>query len=409
MTSWRTLRIYITQLSLIAFIVLGYQGAEAQLFALASQDLLDRQGDGEVNWTNGTISARGIGVPPPHVPSAAANAMAHRAAKAVALRNLMELIQGIHVDSETVIKNFLLKNDEIRTRVSGIINNAQEMKRKILPDGSIEVFLSAPLWGKESMTSAFLDEKHLAPTNRKREELRDGYTGVVFDTRGLNLRPVVFPVVTDETGSIVYGPEVVSREAAEASGLAEYYVTHENDQRASLETHVVVVAEKQATHSLPRVGRRPLRIKGLKAAGSLHANIIVSTKDAQKIREDPNVLQALRNANVVIIADPLVAGIEGKRVVPHQRFANLKKDDMPSLRSLLNNSKTFQINNDCLTPPHVVKTRSYSKRLPTCVKPTLCYGGDSERHRHTGRSFCKDWWFARKDSGHVFNSPIRNF
>ena len=72
----------------------------------------------------------------------------------MALRNLLELVQGVRVDSTTTVENYVVQSDEIQTRVQGLVKNAQEMKRVVFPDGSVEVTLSMELWGEHSLLSS---------------------------------------------------------------------------------------------------------------------------------------------------------------------------------------------------------------------------------------------------------------
>jgi hypothetical protein len=93
-----------------------------------------------INWTSGEVYATGIGAPPTNaVNPAQARAMAERAAQVVAYRNLLEIVKGVRVDSETVVENFMTKSDIIRTKVDGVIKGAMPVKKQYLSDGSVEI------------------------------------------------------------------------------------------------------------------------------------------------------------------------------------------------------------------------------------------------------------------------------
>jgi len=107
---------------------------------LNPSDTVETVGQGMINWTSGEVYATGIGAPPPNaVNPAQARAMAERAAQVVAYRNLLEIVKGVRVDSETVVENFMTKSDIIRTKVDGIIRGAMPIKKQYLSDGSVEV------------------------------------------------------------------------------------------------------------------------------------------------------------------------------------------------------------------------------------------------------------------------------
>jgi len=121
--------------------------AAAQIFGPA--DAVDRTGSGSINWTTSEVYATGIGAPPLHPANAAqARAMAERAAFVVALRNLLETVKGVRVDSESIVENFMTKSDVIRTKVDGIVKGARTVKTQYLSDGSVEVLVALSLKGE---------------------------------------------------------------------------------------------------------------------------------------------------------------------------------------------------------------------------------------------------------------------
>lgn len=119
---------------------------QAQSFG--SEDAVETFGQGSINWTSGEVAATGIGAPPANaVNPAQSRAMALRAAQVVAYRNLLEIVKGVRVDSETVVENFMTKSDIIRTRVDGIVKGARIVKTQYMSDGAVEVLVTMPLAG----------------------------------------------------------------------------------------------------------------------------------------------------------------------------------------------------------------------------------------------------------------------
>ena len=73
---------------------------------------------GGVDWTTGVATATGIGVPPKNPVSALqSKEMTRTAAWSVALRNLLEVVNGLYLDSTTTVNNFVTSNDDVRARV----------------------------------------------------------------------------------------------------------------------------------------------------------------------------------------------------------------------------------------------------------------------------------------------------
>lgn len=121
----------------------------APLMAQQRGEVVERMGNGAVNWTQGVVTAKGSGAPPKGVTNIAqARLMAERAAKADALRNLLETVKGVRVDSETTVESFTTKSDRVLTRVSGIVIGARVVDTKYLSDGAVEVTMSINLTGE---------------------------------------------------------------------------------------------------------------------------------------------------------------------------------------------------------------------------------------------------------------------
>ena len=74
--------------------------------------------------------------------------MAERAARADALRNLLEAVKGVRVDAETTVESYTTKSDRIMTRVSVIVIGAREVGKRYLGDGSVEITMEINLTGE---------------------------------------------------------------------------------------------------------------------------------------------------------------------------------------------------------------------------------------------------------------------
>ncbi|MEW6778313.1 MAG: LPP20 family lipoprotein, partial [Bdellovibrionota bacterium] len=111
-------------------------------------ELVEKLGTGVVSWSGGYVEAEGSGAPNGNAPSAVvARLGAERAAKADALRNLLEAVKGVRVASETTVENFVTTSDTIRTKVEGVVRGAIEIEKNF--DGQVAtVKIRAPLWGE---------------------------------------------------------------------------------------------------------------------------------------------------------------------------------------------------------------------------------------------------------------------
>jgi hypothetical protein len=103
---------------------------------------------GQADWTAGIVTARGVGIPPKNPASPLqAKEMARTAAWSVALRNLLEVVKGVYVDSTTTVSNYVTTNDEVRTKVEGFVKGARIVKEQEMPDGSFETTVEMKLTG----------------------------------------------------------------------------------------------------------------------------------------------------------------------------------------------------------------------------------------------------------------------
>jgi len=72
--------------------------------------------------------------------------MAERAARADAMRKIAERIRGLHITSETLVKDFVAENDQIQTSMTAFLSGMKEIgKPKHLEDGTCEVVMEVPL------------------------------------------------------------------------------------------------------------------------------------------------------------------------------------------------------------------------------------------------------------------------
>jgi hypothetical protein len=271
--------------------------------------------------------------------------MAERAAFVVALRNLLETVKGVRVDSESVVENFMVKSDVIRTRVDGIVKGARIIKTSYLSDGSVETQVSMPIKGalldalvpedfgrprgtqqlmkptpsvqppakpvspapvvptpaipekkpeplkpsvppvvKEPENKPEPEKPSIPPAGESTAEFKGGVaTGLVIDGRGLGLRPALLPRIVDSQGQEIYVGQVVTRTNAVEQGVAGY------------------AKDVNAAANNFRVTDNPAIIKGLRASGTARTDVVVGQSDAQILRQLSNKGDFLQYCRVIIV------------------------------------------------------------------------------------------------------------
>ena len=250
----------------------------------------EQAGDkGIINYEDGYVEAIGIGAPPErYLGKPNARPMALRAAKLDAYRNILEVIKGVRVDSNTVVRDFMTENDEIRTSVEGVVRNFTVVDQSYLSDGTVEVTVRMNLSGRLSQTvlpKGPEPEPSAAPAPAPAAPTTDSVTGLVIDARGLAARPAMSPKIVDENGKEVYGSMQVDRQYAIQQGMTGY------------------ARDLTAAQSNPRVTSNPLSVKGIRADGPGKCDIIISNADAAKVRASAEAMNYLQKCRVMIVLD----------------------------------------------------------------------------------------------------------
>jgi hypothetical protein len=230
----------------------------------------------------------------------------------VAKRNLLEITQGVRIDSTTLVKDFVVESDVIKSQVEGIVKGAQVVKQDYMSDGSVEVTVRMPLLGNfsEAIMPKVFDKKPIArpqitppaPPAQPAPEGRSytaeprkpsappassgpAYTGMVVDARGMQTRPAMSPKILDENGREVYGSVIVDREFAVQQGMSGY------------------ARDLTSAQNNARVTNNPLTVKGIKAQGPGKSDIIISNADAAALRSAADNLSFMKKCRVMIVLD----------------------------------------------------------------------------------------------------------
>jgi len=261
------------------------------LLSLSAQVNQQVSSYGNINWQDQIIRSTGIGAPNPKMPLAAQRAGALEAAKRIALRNILETVKGMAINSETTVENAMMSSDIINTQVSGIVRNFRVAATRYMSTGDVEVDVEIPMSG--ILTDALLPGQQGVmmpgqnfPIDPSFLPQQSGvFTGLIIDARGTGLRPAIAPRVLDEQGNEVYGSGYVSRDYAVQIGVIGY---EKDVNRARLNE---------------RVADSPLIITGIKAAGTNRTDVVITNPDAQMVIAAAKNLNFMEQCKVMIILD----------------------------------------------------------------------------------------------------------
>lgn len=266
-------------------------------------------GQGGVSWTRGRVM----------VDSTAAERgsryKACRASTVVAQRDLVEIIGGVRVDSETLVQDNILSKDVIRATVQGRLRGGQVVGRQMNADGtctiSMEVALAGPLasgvyayqgegaqtghryvpgvhpflsvldwfvspayasqapWKKDlDALQLRLDRlEHLLrtqPALASQVAASGEVTGLVVDARGNNFTPSMSPKLRRGKGAVLYP--------------GRHPTARQEGRLVALFMNDLLVAQ---TH--PRVGARPLVVKAARTWGKQRTEIVLGKAEAAQV------------------------------------------------------------------------------------------------------------------------------
>ena len=258
-----------------------------------SQGVVTQLENGSVDYSAQAINAIGIGfVPTNAVNAGQARRMALRIAKQDALRQLIEIVNGVTLTSETTMSGAMV-DDVINTKVRGFIRGARQVGQpKYLSDTSVEVEFTVPMTGISDIilppvTLAAVPANNTGGvgTTAAPTATAGGVSGLIIDARGLKARPAMAPRILDQNGNAIYGPGKYDRKYAVSNGVAGYSKTLEAAQKD------------------PRVTGNPLVIKGVAISGTNRTDIVVSNSDVSRIDVADRNGNILKDCRVLILLD----------------------------------------------------------------------------------------------------------
>ena len=258
---------------------------------------------GSIDWSKRVIRATGQGAPDLNAANiAVARLGAERAAKLDALRNILETLKGVSVASGQTAGD-VFADAAVKAKVEGVCKGFKIIEpKRYYSDGGVEMDVEMPI---DAVAGILIDKAapakppeapkvsppkgELPPPVPDKEKSAgiiapEKPTGLVIDARGLKATPAFAPRVFDEAGKEIYGPAIVSREAALKTGVAGYATDLEKAKKDE------------------RVGPSPAVIKAIKLANAGKSDLVIAARDAAGI-VGPTDNRALAEGRVIIVTD----------------------------------------------------------------------------------------------------------
>lgn len=253
-----------------------------------------------INWYKGSdsdIIADGIGRS-----GGKGMAMARMAAVMDAQRNLLGIIKGVQIDSDTLMQDLIIESDTVKRNISGLLRGAQIIEEGERDNDEYYVKMRVPLYGAtDSLASVIMPEirknKNPEPfpkvnesnlTEKEKQKVKNaGYTGVVVKADGLDMDPTFSPVIYDTEGREIYGVENLNYDKVISEGMVDYSESLED-------------ANKDG-----RAGNNPLVVDAVQVTGGNNStnkvNAVISVEDADKILLANEETGILEDTSVVFV------------------------------------------------------------------------------------------------------------
>lgn len=242
---------------------------------------------GAVDWGSKTVKCTGSGagnLKDADGNVAVARIGAEKAAKMDALRNCMEALKGVQLETGKSVGSALQSDQALNARVEGMVRGFRVVgKPRYYSDGGVEMDVEVPMEGK--LSDALLpkaDPAKPAAVPAVAPGTPAPGTSLVVDARGQKVVPALAPRVLDEAGNEVYGPGQLSEAGRKAGGGAAYATDLDSAKK----------------NLADRLGDKPLVVKAVKVAGS---DVVISAADAAGLAGKG--WPFLADARVVILAD----------------------------------------------------------------------------------------------------------
>jgi hypothetical protein len=249
---------------------------------------------GQMDWTNGTLTATGIAQPSgkksvnPVDPQKLLSS-----AKVTAQQNLLLSVKQLRVSSIARVETLAGSNPLFMAKIQELIKKAPVINQSYLSDGTVTITL------KFSLTGAFyqwvmppgveqidpVKPVNTSSTADKETPDESRWTGLIVDAAGLVLNPAMVPQIVDERGNRIYGPAFISRDFAVGWGGCGYMAD----------------MDRSAMHR--RIGSHPLVVRGIGVNGPEQTNIVISTVDASRIRAAAEHVSLMREGRVIVLID----------------------------------------------------------------------------------------------------------
>jgi len=204
---------------------------------------------------------------------------AYETAKDIAMEKMIRVIKNIRIDQDNTLGNMLEQDSVTRQRLALAL---EKIKYEEFSSG----FDSSSCRAKLAFGDIISFLPFSFPENEFPERMdvpiETEYTGLIIDTRKLNIKSMLFPVIYNKNGL-----EIISRRHINGATAAKYGMLS------------YAFDEKEARQN-KRLGKRPLYTTAIEENRNCP---VLSEKDVRRIFSSPKTLKAMRECRIVFIID----------------------------------------------------------------------------------------------------------
>jgi len=185
-------------------------------------------------FVTGSIIVKGEGAAPTDRPLSAPQKriLAIRAAKVAALRELAEIVDGVAVSGETIVKDASIQSDTIRAAVQGMVKGAKVIQEAYDPMTEMgAVYLSISMQGPNGVASQLLPQLPTLPPSTAAAYLPPAvppaappqpYDGLILDIKEHQFKPALINRILAQNGEILYDPTKIAQNILVERGAGDY-------------------------------------------------------------------------------------------------------------------------------------------------------------------------------------------
>lgn len=186
-------------------------------------------------FITGSLTVKGEGAAPTDRPLSAAQKkiLAIRAAKVAALRELAEILDGVAVSGETIVKDAATQSDTIRAAVQGMVKGAKVIQEAYDPMTEMgAVYVSISMHGANGISGQLLPQilptlpppmaaVYMPPATMPAAPPQP-YDALILDIREHSFKPALINRILAENDEILYDPTKIAQNILVERGAGDY-------------------------------------------------------------------------------------------------------------------------------------------------------------------------------------------